>query len=49
MAKTMSRKSSVKASTSKTSGKTLPGYKTPGIEPKIHFYEVEDGDKTEEG
>ena len=39
----------VKASTAKTNDKTPPGDKTLGIEPRICFYRIEDGDKTEEG
>ena len=49
MAKTISRKISVKASAAKPLGKPPPGDKTPGLEPAIRFYELEDGDKTEEG
>ena len=48
MAKTISKKISVKASSSKTLGKPLPGDKTLGIEPAICLYAIEDGDKTEE-
>ena len=49
MARSISRKSSVKASTDKPSGNTPTGDKTPGIEPSIRFYELEDSDNTEEG
>ena len=49
MAKTISKKISVKASSSKPSWKPPPGDKTFGIEPEIRFYAIEDGDKTEEG
>ena len=53
MTKTISKKSSVKASTAKTldkpSGKPPPGDKTFGIEPAISFYVIEDSDDTEEG
>ena len=48
MAKTISKKKSVKASSAKTSGKTPPGDKNLGIEPAIRFYAIEDGDETEE-
>ena len=48
MAKTISKKKSVKASSAKTSGKTPPGDKNLGIEPAIRFYAIEDGDDTEE-
>ena len=47
MAKTISKKSSVKASSEKPSGKPLPGDKTFGIEPDIRFYAIEDRDNTE--
>ena len=49
MAKTISKKISVKASASKPSWKSPPGDKNFGIEPEIRFYAIEDGDKTEEG
>ena len=49
MAKTISNKSSVKASASKPSGKSPYRDKTFGIEPAIRFYDIEDGDETEEG
>ena len=49
MAKNISRKSSVKASSAKPLGKPLTRDKTLGLEPAIHFYERKDGDKTEEG
>ena len=39
----------VKASTSKPNSKPPPGDKTLGIDPDNRFYEIEDGDKTEEG
>ena len=39
----------LKASTASTKGKHLSGDKSLGIEPSIHFYEIEDGDNTEEG
>ena len=39
---------SSKYSTAKPSGKPQPGVKPLGLEPAIHFYEIEDGDKTEE-
>ena len=47
MAKTISRKSSVKASAAKPPGKPLPGDKTLVIEPEIRFYELEYIDKIE--
>ena len=37
----------VKTSTVKPNGNPLPGYKIVGLETDIHFYEIEDGDKTE--
>ena len=49
MAKTISRKISVKASEAKPLGKPPPGDKTLELDPAIRFYELEDGDKTEEG
>ena len=49
MAKTISSKSSVKASAAKPLGNPPPGDKTLGIEPATRFYKIEDGDKTEEG
>ena len=49
MASSISRKSSVKASTDKPSGKPPPGDKILGIDPEIRFYELEDSDNTEEG
>ena len=49
MAHTISKKISVKASTSKPSGKPPPGDKTCGIDPAIRFYEIEDEDETEKG
>ena len=48
MARTISMKT-VKDSTTKPNGKTLPGYKSLGLHLDICFYEIEDGDKTEEG
>ena len=53
MENTISKKSSVEASTYKNSVKPLgnppPGDKTLGIETLIRFYAIEDGDDTEEG
>ena len=49
MAKTISKKRYVKASSAKTSGKPVPVDKTFGVEPDIRFYAIEDGDETEEG
>ena len=48
MSKTISKKSAVKASSSKPLGKPLPGDKNLGIETAIRFYAIEDGDETEE-
>ena len=48
MARSISKKISVKASTSNTSGKPPPGDAYFGIEPAIQFYEIEDGDNDEE-
>ena len=48
MAKTISKKISVKASADITLGKPQPGDKTLGLEPDIFFYAVEDVDDTEE-
>ena len=47
MAKTISKKRSVKASASKPSGKNPTGDKTFGIDPEILFCAIEDGDGTE--
>ena len=49
MAKTISKKTSVKASAGKASDKPLHGDKTIVIEPTIRFYAIEDGDENEEG
>ena len=49
MAKTISKKISVKASAAKPLGKPPPRDKTLGLEPAICFYAIEDGDDTEEG
>ena len=49
MAKTIIRRSLVKVSAAKPSGKTPPKDKTLELEPAIRFYETEDSDKTEEG
>ena len=49
MAKPISKKSYVKASAAKPYIKPPPGDKTCGLEPAIHFYEIEDGDETEKG
>ena len=49
MAKTISNKISVKASSAKPLGKPPTGVKNLGIDPAICFYAVEDGDETEEG
>ena len=47
MTKTVSLKP-VKASAANNNGKPPPGDKTLGVDPDIRFYEIEDGDKTEE-
>ena len=49
MAKTISKKGSVKASSVKLWGKPPPGDKNFGIETAIRFYAIEDGDETEKG
>ena len=46
MAKPISKKISVKASTDKRLGKPPPGDKTCGLELAICFYEIEDVDET---
>ena len=48
MAKTVSLKST-RASIAKPNTKPLPRDKTLGIDPVIFFYEIEDGNNTEEG
>ena len=49
MGKTISKKISFKASSVKPLGKPPPGDKTFGIDPATRFYDIEDGDETEEG
>ena len=49
MARTISKKISIKALSSKPLGKPPPGDKNFGIEPAIQFYAIEDGDDTEKG
>ena len=49
MARSISKRNPAKASTAKPSGKPPPGDKSLGLEPAIHFYLIEDSDKTEEG
>ena len=49
MAKIISKKSSVKASAAKPSGKPPSRDKTLGVDPEIRFYAIEDGGETEEG
>ena len=49
MAKTSSRKISVKTLAAKPLGKPRPGDKTLGIKPATRFYSLEDGDETKEG
>ena len=48
MAKTISKKRSIKASSDKPSSKPLSGDKTLCIDPSICFYAIEDGYDTEE-
>ena len=48
MAKTVSKKSSVKASVANPLGKPPPGDKTLGIDLVIRLYAIEDGDETEQ-
>ena len=48
MENTISKRIPVNASTAEPSGKPLSGDKTLRIEPSIRFYELLDGDKTEE-
>ena len=49
MAKTISKKSSVKATSENSLGKPPPGDKTLGLETETRFYAIEDGNDTEEG
>ena len=49
MAKSISKKSSVKDSAAKPSGKPPPGDKTFGLETAIRLYAIEDGDEDEKG
>ena len=49
MVKTTGKKSYIKTSSAKTLGKPPFQDKTPGIEPVISFYELEDIDNNEEG
>ena len=49
MAKYISNKISVKASSSKPLGNPPPGDKSLGFEPAIRFYDIEDGDENEKG
>ena len=49
MAKTVSKKISVKDSSAKPLGKPPPRDNTFGLEPDIRFYAIEDGDDTEKG
>ena len=49
MANSISKKSSIKASTAKPSGKLPSGDKNCGLETAIRFYGIEDGDETEKG
>ena len=46
---TTSKKIYVEASAAKTTSKPLPRDKTPGLEPTILLYDIEDGDKNKEG
>ena len=47
--KTISKKSSVKASAAKTLGNPPTGDKTLGLDPAIGLYYIEDGGETEDG
>ena len=49
MAKTIGKKISVKDSSANPLGNTPTGDKTLGLETEIRFYDIEDGDDTEEG
>ena len=49
MARSISKRNQAKASSAKPSDKPPPGDKTLGLEPDIHFYLIQDGDKTGEG
>ena len=46
MARSISKKNTVKASIDKNLGKSPPGDKTIGIDPDIRFYEIEDVNNT---
>ena len=48
-AKSISKKSSAKASSANNLVKPSPRDKSFGLEPAIRFYEIEDGDETEKG
>ena len=47
MARSISKRSSLKASTAKPLGKPLPGNKYLGIDSDLRFYEISDSDETE--
>ena len=49
MARSISKRNTVKASPSKPSGNPLPGDKKLGLDPYISFYLLEDSDKAKEG
>ena len=49
MANTISKKIYVNASATNPLGKPTPRDKTLGLDPVISFYNIEDGDETEEG
>ena len=49
MERSIRKRNSVTASTNKPFGKPLPMDKTIGLETSIGLYEIEEGDKTEEG
>ena len=49
MANSISKKSSIKASSAKPLGKPTPGDKTFGVYPGINFYAIEDKDETKKG
>ena len=48
MERSIRKRNSVTASTSKPFGKPLPMDKTIGLETSIRLYEIEEGDKNEE-
>ena len=48
MARPISTRNIAKASTAKHLGNPPPGNKYLGLDPAIHFYEIEDDDNTKE-